>query len=181
MRKLTTIAALLLLTGCYTQKKAEKQLFKAYTHYEPTVAKYANIWYPVRESIRDSVVRIPGKSITIPGRTIYINCDSVIKSSDVSHSKIPVECPPVNCPAADTLLHYQVKIQESTSAIAQLNASLQNSIDTIQKLRVDIAVKNAKISDCDKKLRVRTIWMIGVLVAAGAIVVIKLIRFLKIV
>lgn len=46
MRILTTFLLIFFLSGCYTQKKAERSLNKAQINYPEIVAKKSALWYP---------------------------------------------------------------------------------------------------------------------------------------
>lgn len=101
---LTIVVAFLILSccGCYSIKKAEWQLEKAHTLRPATAAKKCSLWYPVIDSATGSITYLPGRTDTIPGPTVFVDCDSFYKSQQTGGNYVQkpllkyvgVNCPP---------------------------------------------------------------------------------------
>lgn len=58
MRKLLTIALLIMMSSCYTSNKANKDINKAYENYPEAVAAFARDKFPCKETDVDSTVKV---------------------------------------------------------------------------------------------------------------------------
>ncbi len=72
------LSAVTMLIGCYTPKKANRQVIKAQIEYPNIVAQHCSSRYPPVESVRDSIVIKDGETI-YNYDTVVIDCDSVVK------------------------------------------------------------------------------------------------------
>lgn len=128
------ISVCCLLSSCATEKK-----FVAYHDKHPIVAAWhCATWYPIKDSITVKEVLKEGKTITIDGPTVYVNCDSFeMLKAELSKQGKPqpitsrVPCPP--CPPStsrvDTFDVSKEHYQESTAKVV----FLQGSLDKVTK------------------------------------------------
>lgn len=100
MKVINFLFALLLLSSCYSQKKAAQQMDKAHSNYELLTANRCASWYPIKIDTVYGEAVVKRTVDTILGETIFINCDSLTASSKTNTGtvfnlqRIPVKCPP---------------------------------------------------------------------------------------
>lgn len=151
------LCALLLLSGCYSQRKAERQVLRAQAHYPEVVANDCGKWYQPKES---SVIRTEYK----PGLTVYhsdtvrIDCDSVIKGGE-GNGIVYVPCPPQSV-RVDTFYTSSFTTVENTARIMALQQTYNKEHDRAEQL-----------------LRGRNLWRIIALVCIAAIGIYAVIKF----
>lgn len=92
-------AVAILLSGCYSLNKANRQVVKAYAEYPDMVNHYCGQWNDPVVMTRDSFIYKPGKTVYSKGETKYIevDCDSVVRNAKKS-AKVQIPCP-----TADTI------------------------------------------------------------------------------
>lgn len=148
---------LLLLSGCYSQRKAERQILRAQVHYPEVVANDCANWYPPKET---SVTKTEYK----PGLTVYhtdtvrIDCDSVVKSGS-ENGIVYVPCPPQSV-RVDTFYTSSFTTVENTARIMALQQTYNKEHDRAEQL-----------------LHGRNLWRIIALVCIAAIGIYAVIKF----
>lgn len=121
MKKLIVIGVLLILSGCYTIKTAEKQLIKAKVHYPEMVASTYSSWYPIKTDTFIKVETRPGKDI-VRYDTIEVDCDSAMKEK-TSIVKVPFE---VSKYRVDTIYNTTTSTIESTAKLEEAKAIIKS-------------------------------------------------------
>lgn len=179
MNRTTLLLLALLLSSCYTQKKAAQQTSKAYLTYPGPFAQQVVKWFPPKVYDSTRVEIRPGKVTYLPGDTIVIDCDSVVKQTQsyiIGHKQAPrtsivrIPCPP-STHQYDSFLTIQTIQTENTMAIAAKDAELAQE----RAKGADLTKENQQK---DKKIRTLTsvcIWGGGII----AIVLLGLMWFLK--
>ncbi len=103
-----TLSFSMMLLGCYTEKRAAKQLTKVQAHHPIVLARVCSSNYPPIERIKDSIVYKQGEPYE---EIVYVeaDCDSVINATN----NTIIKCIKVPCPTTivqtDTLLVYKEK------------------------------------------------------------------------
>ncbi len=148
------LIAAILLSGCYTTKKATKQVAKAQAIHPEVVASACISYYPTKDSIVERTVYLPGKIDTIPGKTITINCDSIVAAAKsksttssgtlVSSKSVSVPCPP-STHQVDTFYAFKEKYQESSAKLKVAEA--MNST-----LAAKVVVAQAQFAHSEEKV-----------------------------
>lgn len=152
-----------ILAGCYTQKEAARQVMKANANYPEMVAGYCGDWYPVKESIYDSVIYKKGKPVTSPADVVYINCDTIRDS-------VAVKCPDCVCPGKDTVYRFRREVKENKALLVaeqekskRENAAARAAIDRLvsEKAAIEIsaAKREQKIKDLQAEKRLLRLWL----------------------
>jgi hypothetical protein len=156
MKLLTSVSKILLLSlilaGCYTAKKATKQIAKAQAIHPEVVAGACISYYPTKDSIVERKIYLPGKVVTLPGKTITINCDSIVaaakstpsNSTLVSSKSVSVPCPP-STHQVDTFYAFKEKYQESSAKLKVVEA--MNSV-----LAAKVVVAQAQFAHSEEKV-----------------------------
>lgn len=96
----------MMLLGCYSERKASKQLFKVQAHYPYNIAKLCSSIYPPISLIKDSVVHLrgtPNEELVF----VEVDCDSVVKSLSLQQRKVVKAPCPTSIYQIDTLLIYK--------------------------------------------------------------------------
>lgn len=124
-----TLSFSMMLLGCYTERRATKQLAKIQVHHPIVVARICSRNYPPIERIKDSIVYKQGEPYE---ELVYVDadCDSILKSSD----KTIIKCIKVPCPTTiiqtDTLLVYKEKQVVNRAKVATLEHELAELKET---------------------------------------------------
>lgn len=125
-------------------------------------AKYVAKWYPVKESVHDSIIYKQGEEVIIPSETEYVNvdCDSAIKVAKRSQSikKVIVKVPIVSKRRIDTVYKERTIVKENI-AYKQV---LGDSILLLNKKNNTLADKNATVITTRNRLW----WSSGILLVA---------------
>lgn len=127
MRNFQIILSLLattLLTSCYSEKQASRQLVKAQTNYSGVVAKYCSQLYPVKERNRDSIVYLVGKDEVFLSRPIDRN-EIVASTIKIPHSSKEYIY------RVDTVMVFKDKVIEDVAKIEALEAKNKELIKSI--------------------------------------------------
>ena len=142
---------IMVITGCYSPKKATKHSVKAYSIYPGVVASLHTKWFPIKDSTSERIVYTPGE-VQWRYDTVEVDCDSVLgvlsfegtggqlknEPSSKLRSIIRIPCPP--CPiSVDTFKYYKFQAQESTAALQVL----QDTIRARDAMVVDLTADNA--------------------------------------
>lgn len=151
------LCVLLLLSGCYTQRKAERQLLKAQARYPEIVATDCGNWYPPKELTVTKTEYKPGVTV-YHSDTVTIDCDSVVKNS-AGDNVVYLPCPP-RTERVDTFYTSSVKTVENTARITALQQLYDKEHDRAERL-----------------LHERNIWRIVALVCIAAIGIYAVIKF----
>lgn len=127
-------ALLNLLPGCYTAKKADKQISKALSHYPEKVAKIARNAFPCVETKADTIAIYKDSLIEIdcPDNYQDVIHDTIIQKS-VTNKVVKV---PINLPVKTI---YITKIIEDSAEIFLLNeraAEINRQLND-EKIRAD--------------------------------------------
>lgn len=136
MNKLKSYIALIpaacLLCGCYTARKATKQVVKAQAHHPEVVSELCGRLYPPVTMVKDSIVYKEGSIQYLPSDTIAIDCDTVR-----SQSVVRIPCPPCLY-RVDSFHHYTERQVENTARLT----ALQYETRTLQSRYDKLSVKN---------------------------------------
>lgn len=151
------LCALLLLSGCYTQRKAERQVIKAQAHYPQVVAAGCGNWYPPKETTITRTEYKPGVTV-YRSDTVKINCDSVVKNGK-GDNVIYMPCPPQSR-RVDTFYTTSIQTVENTARITALQQSYNQEHDRAERL-----------------LWERNLWRMTALIAIAAIGIYVVIKF----
>ncbi len=112
-----TLSFCSMLIGCYSQKKATRQLFKVQAHYPKLTAQLCSNSYPPLVQIKDSIIHLPGR-VKKEKVFVTVDCDSILKSNTkVKTVKVP--CPPSEY-RTDTILVYQERQVVNKAQVAVL-------------------------------------------------------------
>lgn len=124
------MALLSMLQGCSPAKRAIKHLNKGYALDELVAAKKCAMWFPIQETIKDSIVYTKGET-QYRYDTVTVDCDSVVSATKKNQSlpsgakvnQVKVPCPP--CPlSVDTIRHYNRIIEQDTRQMAIMQADI---------------------------------------------------------
>lgn len=124
----------LMLLGCYTERRATKQLAKVQAHYPIVLARVCSRNYPLIERIKDSIVYKQGEPYE---ELVYVeaDCDSVINATNNTIIKrIKVPCP-TTIFQTDTLLVYKEKQVVNHAKVAVLEQELAELRETHIKIK----------------------------------------------
>lgn len=172
MKLLLSILALMILSGCYTQKKALRQTDKAYNNYRVPVAKFLREKVPCvtmavdtaisTEEIQDSVV-CPDQYITRID-TVYKDGKPIITTNTIKVAGGKVGY--LRTVVTKTLTK---TIRDSADAIiwADEKATLTKKYDKLSE-------KNEKLTESNDKLKKDKFKLILLLIAAGASIILIL-------
>jgi hypothetical protein len=155
--RIVGLCALLALSGCYSQRKAERQVLKAQTRYPEVVATDCGNWYPPKEV---SVIKTEYK----PGTTVYhsdtvrINCDSVVRRG-TGDGIVYLPCPPQS-ERVDTFYSSSFTTVENTARVIALQQAYNREHDRAEQL-----------------LRQRNLWRAAALVCIAAVAVYLVFKF----
>ncbi len=86
------IMVLIFLTGCYTGKKAQRQVIKAQSVYPEIVATLCSDMYPPLTLTKDSIVYKKGRAVMLDTLFMSIDCDTVIKNV-YQNKVVRIPCP----------------------------------------------------------------------------------------
>lgn len=144
---------IMVLTGCYSPKKATKQSVKAYSIYPGVVASLHTKWFPIKDSTSERVVYTPGE-VQWRYDTVEVDCDSVLRGLNFEGTGgrvsfqplvLRVPCPP--CPiSVDTFKYYKFQAQESTAALQVLQDTIRARDAKIVGLTADNASKQSALN-----------------------------------
>jgi hypothetical protein len=129
MKTLITISFILLtiammFTGCYTENKAKKRLYKVQAHHPSVITKLCADLYPAGNFKLDSIVYLQGSSF-IAKDTLYVydTIQSILKQQIISY-KLRV----------DTV--YRLKSIETSNKARELMLSAQNAeVNTLLEVK----------------------------------------------
>lgn len=114
---MSLLALLLCLSGCYTQRRAERQVYKAHLRYRQVTAQYCNAVFDPVVHVVDSYIYRPGAAI-FHTDTVAINCDSVVAMAPLQPI-VKLPCPP--CASRTDTVYRMVRTQvENRARIALL-------------------------------------------------------------
>lgn len=110
---LIAFSFILMVTGCYTEKRASKQTVKAYVTYPDLISGQCGLWFDPVVMTKDSFIYKQGEIIYKKGapQYVYVDCDSVQNPSK-SSKIVKIPCPPCDSVRVDTLY----RSRESTEA-----------------------------------------------------------------
>lgn len=166
----------LLFASCSSLKHDQRSLGKIHYRNPQLLEQYCAERFPVK--IHDSIVEryLPGRIDTIPGETVYMNCDSVIEAiksakvkgdttKPISSKRVP--CPP--CPPStkqvDTVDKYITKTVDNTAMIA------------LQSRRADEAERKLLLSeDHNKQLKHRLLMCYSILGVIICLIILSITR-----
>ena len=120
--QILSLLILLSLTGCFTQKKAQKQFNKAHFKYPEISAKGCSIFYPIKEKITIDTKYIQGEIDTFI-EFVEVDCDTVIETK-FKERIIQIPCPP-RLQRVDTIYKTEYKELENTAKLEVLNINIK--------------------------------------------------------
>lgn len=137
MKRIITFLVLIFsLTGCYSARKAARQVIKAQSIFPEMVAENCGLWYPPKEFTRESTRYLRGKDSVIRD-TAYVDCT---KPGNIDKKDVLVPCNQTI--RVDTFEKEVITKVENTATIQALNnkiTKLQEN-NTILKTICAIAV-----------------------------------------
>ena len=113
------------LSSCSTLKLDKKRIALVSIRNPLLLKEYCANNFKGKDSVYKEVKYLPGKIDTIKGKTIIVDCDSIIKSTSIG-KKVTVKCPPSTI-KIDTIFDHQYYTIESPQLIAK-NELLNDSI-----------------------------------------------------
>lgn len=123
-RIIIIITLAMMLVGCYTQKKARRQVVKAQAVHPYVVSSLCGDLYPPLTLIKDSVIHKKGETLISDTLFMTVDCDTVF--NEVSKTKL-VKVP---CPHAvlrtDTIFITKERQVVNTAEIETLNKKLSD-------------------------------------------------------
>lgn len=131
-----TLSFCMMLTGCYNEKIAVKQLNRVQSHYPEKVAGACAVWYPVLEFTKDSFIYLPGKPIPQTEiKYVTVDCDSAVEAakktgSKASSTKAP--CPPCDSLRVDTVQMIRRIQAESTAKLQEQKLHYEDLTDNLR-------------------------------------------------
>lgn len=175
--KLLVFFILFFLVSCYTEKKATKQIKKAYLEHENVVAKKCAEWFPcITEVISIDTTNKLNDSISIKIVNIRDTIKYVLSDSSISKTKFDV---------------LRSKLQQSDSMIALLHKLLKEKPTTIiQTIKVKDSAQlqnlNLHIAQLEKDLQFyrlknekRSDWVVYLLIGFFISVILNILQFKK--
>lgn len=123
--KIFSLLILILLSSCYTDKKATKQVVKAHAFKPEITANLCNSFYPVKDSIIRETNFIQGKTDTVTFLsvdTIHDTTNGVVYLDRINYKTIR---------KTDTVIKTHIQYRESTSKVKDLsykNNELSNDL-----------------------------------------------------
>ena len=131
----TILTLLLIISGCYTAKKADKAIDKAQRNYPEVVAKKARSLYPCT-TVRidtayvqhDTIIEIPCPEVPIVVDTLLLRDTLVL--SNTKRVKVPVR---VQVPTRTI-----TKYVEDSAKIYVLNSELKTCDDKVKRLELQL-------------------------------------------
>jgi hypothetical protein len=164
MRPLIAILSILLLTGCYTRKKATTQFGRAAITYPELPAEYCARTYPTKDSV------IKGKDIihvdTLWGEGEVIIKSDTIKARDTIFIRVTRELP--GKVIERTFTRTDTVFQTNTAAVDLCAIERRNAIA--------LATDKTKEADKWRKIAKKRFWIIlgmGTVMALGIFAIIK--------
>ena len=135
---------LILLSSCYTEKRARIHVNKAHSVHPVVVAEACASLYPVKDSIVIKKEYIQGKSDTLL-QFVEVNCDSVIHDTIPGNDRIiRMPCPP-SIKRVDTFIDHQYHTVENTAKVSELQLKLEVYRTDLEKLSDKVKDKNSLI------------------------------------
>lgn len=156
-RTIIAAVAFITLSGCYTERKANRQVLKAQAHYPDIVAADCGDWYPPKESTVTKTEYRPGVPVYFRD-TVRVDCDSVVRTG--KQPLVTVPCPPRSI-RVDTFYSVTFRTLENTAKITALQAQYGKEHDRAGQL-----------------LHERNLWRIVALSALGAIIAFVVIKWI---
>lgn len=147
------VTALLIISclGCYTEKKATRQLIKIGYYYPKSIATYCNRHFPVVEYVRDSVVFLKG-NITKKPVFIEVDCDTLMPENNVAGSEKMALRTFINHQVDTILVYKDRKVRDYSETII-----LQGEI---KELTIEVAKKRNSLDILTKALIVLSVYTI---------------------
>jgi hypothetical protein len=158
---LNSFIAIILLSSCYTQKKAAKAVLKAQATYPNIVAKSCALWYPPKVYDSTRFEYVVGETEYYID-TVRFDCDSLVnanKSAEKPTGKIekqvlPTEAKsiatiPINVPKlrVDTYIDHQYRWYENTANLELIQSKLDSTNEVAQDLNIDRKIEQKSKSD----------------------------------
>lgn len=153
-----SLCALLALSGCYSQRKAERQVLRAKAGYPEVVATDCGNWYPPKETTVTNTEYKPGVTVYHTD-TVKVDCDSVVKNH-AGNAVVYLPCPPQSV-RVDTFYSVSVKTVENTARVEALQLTCNKEHDRAEQL-----------------LHERNLWRIIALACIAVIGVYAVIKFI---
>jgi len=142
MKYLPKLFFLVLLTSCYTQRKAEKQLIKAQLNYPLSVAKKTSEWYPCVEETKIDTVKITEWKLKVDSVTKILRLkDTVIMKTVYTCDDLPTLQNQLNT-QKNIIFNLQKLIEEKPPVVVTTK---------LIKDSAGITLLRAQISDLTKK------------------------------
>lgn len=142
MKNQTLILLILILTsGCYTQKKAQKQFNKAHFKYPEISAKGCSIYYPIKEKITTDTKYIKGEVDTFI-EFVEVDCDTVVQTK-YKERIVKIPCPP-RLQRVDTIFKTEIKEIENSAKTEVLNLHIKRI--EADKVRLETQILHIKKS-----------------------------------
>jgi hypothetical protein len=163
---------LILLSGCYTQKKAEKQLTKAQLNYPLSVAKKTSEWYPCVEETRVDTVKVTEWRLKVDSVTKLLRVrDTVVMKTVYTCEDLPTLQSQLQA-QKNIIIKLQQLIYEKPPVV--VTTKLIKDSAGITLLRAQISDLTNKSDEYQVKYQRSMKWLIFVLIAFSVSILLHL-------
>tara|TARA_R110000803_G_scaffold210835_1_gene284155 strand:+ start:25815 stop:26309 length:495 start_codon:yes stop_codon:yes gene_type:complete len=157
------LISLILLSSCYTQKTAQRDVSKANIKFPIVTSEFCSKTFPVKESVKETVKFIKGETI-IKKDTITVDCDSVV-SDKTKSNKVLIRYQ--NIYKTDTIVKEIIIEKENTAKVTNLELQIKSRDKIIED-------KDEVIEDKNQNIKLLKYFLIAsILVALGLIFIKK--------
>ena len=150
-----------LLSGCYTAKRATFHVVKAQGSYPAVVAEKCASFYPTKDSISIVEKLVKGKTDTL-FEEVIVDCDTVVQTK-YRKGRVVTKFVPKYIKHNDTIYKTKTKVVESTAKIK----SMQSKLDELTKDNVVVADRLKRANNALK-------WILGLIGLALVLLFIKM-------
>lgn len=155
------IIILILLSSCYTVKKAQRQVIKADMNYPEMFTAYALKAYPTKDSIIEKIKVVKGADIIKYDTVKEIDCDSIVNDTIIDN-KVLIRYKTIY--RTDTIETIKKVFKENTSKVTNLNLQ----INRLEKEKENL--KNQLNYETNTKKKYRN-WLIGLILLVSVYLV----------
>lgn len=113
-------------SGCYSEKRATRQVVRAQATYPSVVAGNCGEWYPPLESTKEVVKYKPGIPVVGPTKYVTVDCDSVVEANKgkgtanqgtpSKRNTVTIPCPP-DTTRVDTFDRLREEVKHNKGAL----------------------------------------------------------------
>lgn len=152
--KYLPIIAILLFASCNIAKQTERRdarrVVKAHIRNPKVTEDFCASIFSPRIDTFERISYIPGKPIITPGKTIMVDCDSIVKAGQKQGQQIDPKRVPVNCPPdtsqVDTALIERRVWQENAAQISTLKRQVDDEKNKTAAVEVKLGKKETWVT-----------------------------------